>query len=132
MTLPHSLCQGRHQLSRDRHAGWCWSQRQRRPLHSQSRTVKLAPVVFIQSTRGPDHSGTAPTPLSLSNWFTDLDESAPDVHVMIDGSVGSTESDTISLAGEPRTRRRRLSLVWDTHNPEAREEESLRVPVQVR
>ena len=51
---------------------------------------------------------------------------------MIDGSVRSTESDTISLAGEPRTRRRRLSLVWDnTYNPEAREE-SLRFPVQVR
>ena len=34
------------------------------------------------------------------------------------------QSDTISLAGEPRFRRRRLSFVWDnTHeNPEAREE----------
>ena len=43
---------------------------------------------------------------------------------MTDGSVGSTESDTISLAGEPRNRRRRLSLVWDTthENPDAREE----------
>ena len=45
---------------------------------------------------------------------------------MTDGaeSVGSTESDTISLAGEPRSRRRRLSLVWDNahEHPDAREE----------
>ena len=77
------------------------------------------------STRGSSFcSGTAPTPVSLSNRFTVLDESAADVHVMTDGSVGSTESDTISLAGEPWIRRRRLNLVWDnTHeNPEAREE----------
>ena len=74
---------------------------------------------------GPDFcSGTAPTPVSLSNRFTALDESAADVHIMTDGSVGSTESDTISLAGEPRNRRRRLSLVCDnTHeNLDARKE----------
>ena len=46
---------------------------------------------------------------------------------MTDGaeSVGSTESDTISLAGEPRNWRRRLSLLWTTRTrtptPEKRE-----------
>ena len=43
---------------------------------------------FPLSTRGPDFcSGTAPTPVSLSNRFTALDESAADVHIMTDGSV---------------------------------------------
>ena len=92
------------------------------PQSIQDREVGTS---FPLSTRGPDFcSGKAPTPVSLSNRFTVLDDSAADVHVRTDGCVGSTESATISLAGEPRIRRRRLSLVWDnTHeNPEAREE----------
>ena len=88
---------------------------------------------FSLSTRGPEFwSGTAPTPVSLSNRFTVLDERCAEfeVHPMTDAeSVDSTESDTISLAGEPRIRRRRLSLVWDnTHeNPHARQESEVLV-----
>ena len=90
-----------------------------------SPNATITQVSFPLSTRGPEFcSGTAPTPVFLTNRFTALEESAADVHIMTDGSVGSTESDTVSLAGEPRNRRRRLSLVWDnTHeNPDAREE----------
>ena len=39
----------------DGHANRCWSQSQRRPLHNQSRTVKLAPVVFQRPLRCPRH-----------------------------------------------------------------------------
>ena len=74
-----------------------------------------------QFPSGPEFCSGTSVSLESVHGF----ESAPDVHVMTDGSLGSTESDTISLAGEPRNRRRRLSLVWDnTHeNPDAREEE---------
>ena len=71
------------------------------PLHSQSRTVvKLAPV-FLCRPEAPTSAREQYPPVSLSNRFTALDERAADVHIMTDGSVGSTESDTISLAGEP-------------------------------
>ena len=60
------------------------------PQSIQDREVGTS---FPLSARGPDFcSGTAPTPVSLSNRFTVLDESAADVHVMTDGSVGTQDS----------------------------------------
>ena len=54
------------------------------------------------------------TPVFLSNRFTALedDRPGPQLHVLSEGTC-STESDTESVACEPRIRRRRLSLVWD-------------------
>lgn len=67
------------------------------PQSIQDREVGTS---FPLSTRGPDFcSGTAPTPVSLSNRFTVLDESAADVHVMTDGSAGSTERHNQSCKG---------------------------------
>ena len=75
---------------------------------------------FSLSTRGPEFSVRERHPRQCLSrigsrlWMRVQQKSR---------SVGSTESDTISLAGEARKRRRRLSLVWDTHeNPDAREE----------
>ena len=68
---------------------------------------------FSLPSRGPEFFSTR-TPVSLSNRFTALedDRPGPELHVLSEG-ICSTESDTESVACEPRIRRRRLSLVWD-------------------
>ena len=77
---------------------------------------------FSLCFRGPEFISESPVSVqTLSNRFDDLDDGRrPEVHVLSDEEAGvSTVSDTSSVLGEPRIRRR-LSLVWDeNHRPQS-------------
>ena len=76
-------------------------------------TQRESGASFSLPSRSPEFFSTR-TPVSLSNRFTVFEDNGPgpQLHVLSEGTC-STESETESVACEPRIRRRRLSLVWD-------------------